>query len=244
MTWLQIKRILKMELTNTAIKCIIFLAVVKSRRIRMRIITLLYVLLVGFFPMSAQAQESIKCAACRPITVELQSAKAMLEFVAYSQQSDVQRKKVLDQLMDWVVESKDYETGIAMGFRFYSWSGDQKLSIDQLLGKEGIERFRTFLATSEKPGQLVKIIRIFREHAAYGATERELMCAKVARGNELELLEGFESGCRFGHFADLLRARALSSKDPAFAKRIVNSDFGKVLMTWEELRPFHSLARN
>lgn len=191
----------------------------------------------------ASAQKAVKCLSCRPIMVELRSAKAMLEYVTYAQDDDAERKRVLDQLMHWVIESKEYDVGLEIAGRFYSWSGGQKESVDRMLGKEGLARLRAFLSAADSPSQLSQAMRYFREEAAYDATERELMCAKIIKGSDIEALEGFESGCRFGHYADTLRARLLTTKDKATIKRLKDSDFGRLFFTFNELLPFLRLVQ-
>lgn len=190
-----------------------------------------------FFASPASAAENVKCLSCKPVTVELPTAQAMLDFVMYADHSDAERKRVLEVLMGWVYENKEYELGLTLAGRMRAGYGQQEISIETMLGKGSSERLRGFLATAESPSQLVQALRSFVGESAYTANERELMCAKILNGTDIEAVRGFDAGCRFGRYADSLRARVLNTTDGDTARAVLNSDFGRAFLTFGEKMP-------
>ena len=193
------------------------------------IVAVLLVLVVYTQPLAAQ--ETIKCSSCRPVTIELESPRAMLEFVIYAQYSDTQRKKVLDQLVSWVIESKEYDLALALADRFDGMYAGQK-TLGSLMEKTDILRVRTFLVSTDVPSKLVRAMHFLRHQQAYNITERELICTKVLKGTDMEVLEGYGAGCRFGYYIDVLRARIFASKDNKFVTAASKTE----LLTYEEVR--------
>lgn len=209
----------------------------------MRFFLLVFTALFGLVSQVSASDES-KCLSCTPVTVELTTAAAMLDFVIYAQDADAERRRVLDTLLGWVYGNKEYELGLRLASRIYGWSGGQELEVNRMLGDEGPARLRGFLATSDSPSQLARAMRSFREKEAYTLNEREPMCAKIITGTDLEALDGFEAGCRFGHYADALRARVLKTTDAQVARAVLESDFGRVFLMPEEKRSLFKYRRN
>ena len=185
--------------------------------------------------------EEQTCLSCRPVTVELRTSDEMLTFVTYAE-TDVQRQKVLGQLISRVIETGDHDLGIRIARRFGERTGSQQSSLEELL-PEKTNQLRAFLATADSR-KLVKVIRAFSnaEHA-YSDDELTGICLKILAGEVENAIEGFDAGCRSGGYIDALRRRILSAGDPRISKKISGSDFGKIFITPKDWEAINASAR-